>query len=331
MQKHAVQRSPRLPSVVIFSIHFPAITRGCIPASIRRTPTDKERTEYTRRHQLAKWLNIFDLPMFGAETLWRVARGAGRDDAVAGKMMHSRPTLPVPSVDLSSLPASRRGAEGFVCVSASLATVPLGCAGPPDAIADRQRCATGLHTPQWLLSPPSLPPSFATRRAKKPPLHPKCRLLTYLAVSSLIQKTSKQMRSSPVQRCRPAAHASCQETPHTCWLCTFPGKQKQTLDGGGEKKRRRQKDETFNHAWYFFIKLVLKWLRLTDCSSPEANGSRINLCTRARWFDGRHNVVRRHSSRRGADGATSSFRHTTQSLKFLTMQLAFQSNNGSFD
>lgn len=74
MQKHAVQRSPRLPIVVISSIHFPAITRGCIPASIRRTPTDKERTEYTRRHQLAKWLNIFDLPMFGAETLWRVTR-----------------------------------------------------------------------------------------------------------------------------------------------------------------------------------------------------------------------------------------------------------------
>lgn len=158
-----------------------------------------------------------------------------------GKMMHSRPTLPVPSVDLASLPASRRGAEGFVCVSASLATVPLGCAGPPDAIAVRQRCAAGLHTPQWLLSPPSLPPSFATRRAKKPPLHPKCRLLTYLAVSSLIQKTSKQMRSSPVQRCRPAAHASCQETPHTCWLCTFPGKQKQTLDEGGRRKEEDKK------------------------------------------------------------------------------------------
>lgn len=93
----------------------------------------------------------------------------------------------------------------------------------------------------YFLLPPSLLPSFATRRAKKPPLHPKCRLLTYLAVSSLIQKTSKQMRSSPVQRCRPAAHASCQETPHTCWLCTFPGKQKQTLDEGGRRKEEDKK------------------------------------------------------------------------------------------
>lgn len=53
------------------------------------------------------------------------------------------------------------------------------------------------------------------------------RRLTHPAVISLIQKTSKQMRCSPVQRCRPAAHASCQETPRTCWLCTFPAKQSQ--------------------------------------------------------------------------------------------------------
>ena len=67
------------------------------------------------------------------------------------------------------------------------------------------------------------------------------------------------MRSSPVQRCRPAAHASCQETPHTCWLCTFPGKQKQTLDkgggggGGGKKKKNGNKKQ----GLFFFIKTIL--------------------------------------------------------------------------
>lgn len=159
-----------------------------------------------------------------------------------GKMMHSRPTLPVPSVDLASLPASRRGAEGFVCVSASLATVPLGCAGPPPTPSLTGSGVRQAFTPRndYILLPPSLLPS-PHNEPKKPPLHPKCRLLTYLAVSSLIQKTSKQMRSSPVQRCRPAAHASCRETPHTCWLCTFPGKQKQTLDEGGRRKEEDKK------------------------------------------------------------------------------------------
>lgn len=111
----------------------------------------------------------------------------------------------------------------------------------------RHRCQAavcGRPSHPAMITFSSLPPSFLPLphdEPKKPPLHPKCRLLTYLAVSSLIQKTSKQMRSSPVQRCRPAAHASCQETPHTCWLCTFPGKQKQTLDEGGEKKKEEDK------------------------------------------------------------------------------------------
>lgn len=143
-------------------------------------------------------------------------------------MINSQPILPLFLVSISS-PSLQACASprGFVCVPASLATVPLGCAGPT-AIADRQRCATGLHTPPWLLSP-SL--SFHCLRCtaslyhSHPPLQR--RRLTYLAVSLLIQKTSKQMRRSPVQRCRPAAHASCQETPRTCWLCTFPEKHRQ--------------------------------------------------------------------------------------------------------
>ena len=199
-----------------------------------------ERTEYTHRHQLAKWLNIFDLPMLGAETLCCITkalaetmRSWGALRRIGRKIIHSRPILPVPSVDLISLPTSRRGAEGFVCVSASLATVPLGCAGPPTPSLTGSGVRQAF-TPRndYFLLPPALLPLLHDE--PKAPLHPKCRLLTYLAVSSLIQKTSKQMRSSPVQRCRPAARASCQETPHTCWLCTFPGKQRQMSDGGGE-------------------------------------------------------------------------------------------------
>lgn len=60
--------------------------------------------------------------------------------------------------------------------------------------------------------------------------------LTYLAVSLLIQNTSKQMKSSPVQRCRPAARASCQGTPHTCWLCTFPANKRQIYERRMGKK-----------------------------------------------------------------------------------------------
>ncbi len=164
-----------------------------------------------------------------------VYQGAGRADVVMGdliqnctEMMNSQKILPVPSIDLISLPASLRSAKGFVCVSTSLATVPLGCAGPcrhrwQAAVCDRPSHLAMITFSSFLSSLPSL--HYEPVTPPFPP--PKWRRLTYLAVSLLIQKTSKQMTSSPVQRCRPAAHASCQETPHTCWLCTFPEKQRQ--------------------------------------------------------------------------------------------------------
>lgn len=131
-------------------------------------------------------------------------------------------------------------AEGFVCVPASLTTVPLGCVGPRHhrwqaAVCDR------LSHPAVIISLLSfslfLSFSLSVLWAFTTPLHPlQQRRLTYLAVSLLIQKTSKQMRSSPVRRCRPAARASCRGTPRTCWLCTFPARENQMLE---EKKTKR--------------------------------------------------------------------------------------------
>lgn len=160
MQKHAVQRSLRLPSVVIFSIHFPAITRGCIPASIRRTPTDKERTEYTCRHQLAKWLNIFDLPMFGAETLWRVTRGAGRDDAVAGKWCI--PGQRFPFLLSISPPSPRAGAAPrglFVFLPPSLQFRSAVPAPPTPSLSGSGVRQAFTPRNDYFLLPPSLLPS----------------------------------------------------------------------------------------------------------------------------------------------------------------------------
>lgn len=140
-------------------------------------------------------------------------------------------TLPV---NLISPCVSSCRAEGL-CLHfiAPRPAVPLGCAGA-SGIAERQPSATGLRTQPWLLSPlysSLLPAPWGCSYA--PPQ------LTYLAVSLLIQKTSKQMRSSPVRRCRPAARASGRATPRTWWLCTFPG-QKANEEG--------KNDETFSHA-----------------------------------------------------------------------------------
>lgn len=96
----------------------------------------------------------------------------------------------------------------------------------PSVTGSGVRQAFTAHNDYFIFPPP---PAHVALRANT-----QWRQLTYLAVSLLIQKTSKQMRSSPVQRCRPAAHASNQETPHTCWLCTFPKEAK--ADVRREKK-----------------------------------------------------------------------------------------------
>lgn len=135
--------------------------------------------------------------------------------------LNSQPILPVPFVDLISRlcePVQRRGNRLCLCTP-SLQFHWLTGSGVRQAFTTRH---------DYFLLPPSSHLLSRTTSLYPTPLpRPGWRRLTYLAVSLLIQKTSKQMRSSPVQRCRPAAHASCRETPHTCWLCTFPAKQRQ--------------------------------------------------------------------------------------------------------
>lgn len=128
-----------------------------------------------------------------------------------------------------SCPISLRAGStrGIVCVSASLAIVPLDCAGPRRQRWQATVCDRPSHPAMITFS--SLPPSplplvFTLQRASAPP--PLVEVADIFDCQSANSKTSKQMRSSPVQHCRPAGHASSQETPRTCWLCTFPERQR---------------------------------------------------------------------------------------------------------
>lgn len=141
------------------------------------------------------------------------------------EMINSQPILPVPSVDLVSRPREPEQRRGncLCCCTPSLQFYSAVLAPPPRR--HRWQAVVCDRPSQPAMITFSSLPRRTTSLYPRPT--PQRRQLTYLAVSVLIQKTSKQMRSSPLQRCRPAAHASCQETPHTCWLCTFPAKQRQ--------------------------------------------------------------------------------------------------------
>lgn len=182
--------------------------------------------------------SIYDLfHLLGDEMLWCISRcwqswcsHHGTLYSQCTEMINSRPILPVPPVDLISLPASRFQRRG-VCLCSCLpcySSTRLCWPPPPPLLTGSgvRQAFTPRH--DYFPLPPSFfsHPAFTALRAYTAPSSQQ-RRLTYLPVSLLIQKTSKQMRSSPVQRCRPAAHASCQETPHTCWLCTFPVKERQ--------------------------------------------------------------------------------------------------------
>lgn len=146
-------------------------------------------------------------------------------------MMNSQQTLPVLLSISSHLPVSLCSTKGFVCVSASLAIVPLGCAGPRRQRWQATVCDRPSHPAMITFSsvPPYLLPPFPLPLLHYEPIThlPQWKWLTLFGCQISNSKTSKQTRSSPVQHCRPAARASSRETPHTCWLCTFPERQRQ--------------------------------------------------------------------------------------------------------
>ena len=179
MQKHAVQRSPRLPSVVIFSIHFPAITQGCIPASIQRTPTDNARHDpsgvnrvYTQTSAGKVIKYIWSTYVWSWDALTCI-EGAGRDDAVAGKWCIPGQRFPFLLSISSPSPQAGAAPRGlFVFLPPSLqfrSAVP-----PPPTPSLTGSGVRQAFTPRndYFLLPPSFPPSllpsFAARRAKNP-------------------------------------------------------------------------------------------------------------------------------------------------------------------
>lgn len=124
---------------------------------------------------------IFDLPILGAEMLWCIWRfwQTWCSHGTLYSELHRKDEFPANSscsLCRSHLPpASPRSAEGFVCVSASLATVPLGCAGPRRhrwlaAVCDRPSHPAMIT----FSSPPNLFPAFAALRGytSPPPLLP---------------------------------------------------------------------------------------------------------------------------------------------------------------